>query len=149
MEHSKQYRKDGDRWAFIFPRSPKRKWQCQVIFCKRPARVQIEGKRTRIHVTCHTCATRLYRANNPAREAYRQIRDRALRRGQIFALTFDEFLREIEGTEYLARRGRGIDELHLDRIEVHRGYVVGNIQVLTTEENLRKQREVDYAEEPF
>ena len=40
--------------------------------------------------------------------------------------------------------------MHLDRVRVALGYVVGNLQVLTTAENLRKQREVDYAEvNPF
>src|SRR5687768_6632452 len=145
----KQYRQIGDRWYFVFPATPKRKGQCRVIYCKRPARVQVRwhGDRLRTvhHGVCITCQCRLYRANNPAREAYRQIRDRAHRRHQIFKLTFEEFLREIEGTEYLARRGRGIDELHLDRVKPWLGYVPENLQVITTEENLRKQREVDYA----
>lgn len=149
----KQFRQEGDRWVFIFPKDRKRRDQCQVIYCKRVARVEViqeKGKlRTSHRSVCDTCASRLFRANNPARDAYRQIKDRALRRGQIFKLTFQQFLHEIEGTEYLARRGRGIDELHLDRIKVDLGYVPGNLQVLTTAENLRKQREVDYVKGPF
>lgn len=146
----KQYRQIGDRWHHIFPANPKRKGQCKVIYCKRPARICIrKNLRIQQNAVCITCASRLYRANNPARDAYRQIKERAERRGQIFKLTFEEFLKEIEGTEYIARRGRGIDELHLDRIKVHLGYVPGNLQVLTTEQNLRKQREVDYCNQPF
>lgn len=150
----KQYRQIGDRWYHVFPQTPKREGQCKVIFCKREARVEVRsrsnGLRTCVHSVCLTCQSRLYRANHPAWDAYRQIKDRALRRNQIFKLSFEEFLREIEGTEYVQRRGRGLDELHLDRIKVHLGYVPGNLQVLTTEENLRKQREVDYAEpDPF
>jgi hypothetical protein len=149
---TKQYHHDGTRWHFIFPQTPKRKGRCRVIYCKRLARVRVRANlRVEQDSICITCASRLYRMNNPAREAYRQIRDRAERRGQIFNITFAEFLAEIEGTEYLARRGRGPDELHLDRAKVHLGYVPGNLKVITAAENLRKQREVDYPkiEEPF
>lgn len=149
----KQYRQEGNRWEFVFPKKPKRRGQCKVIHCARPARVEVrsEGNRLRtvVHQACTTCLCRRFRANNPAKEVYRQIKDRALRRNQIFRLTLEEFLREIEGTEYLTRRGTGIGELHLDRKEVSLGYVPGNLQVITTEENLRKQREVDYRHEPF
>lgn len=150
----KQYQHDGAKWNFVFPKSPKKKGQCRVIFCKRPARVQVllspTGKlRTLIHPTCDTCKSRLYRANNPAKDAYRQIKDRAKRRNQIFDITFEDFLEVIRGTEYLTRRGTGIDELHLDRKEVGKGYVRGNLEVITAAENLRKQREVDYCREPF
>jgi hypothetical protein len=149
----KQYQHNGTRWVFIFPKSSKRKGQCKVIHCKRLARVEVTRKKGKLYTShrsvCDTCACRLFRANNPAKEAYRQIKDRALRRNQIFCLTFNEFLTAIEGTEYLSRRGTGIGELHLDRKKVHLGYVPGNLQVLTTAENLRKQREVDYCTGPF
>lgn len=149
----KQYRHDGQRWHHIFPASPKRKGQCRVVYCKRPARVQARWDRQKLrtvhHAICLTCETRLKRANNPAREVYWQIKDRAKRRNQIFNLTFPEFLAEIEGTDYLTRRGTGIGELHLDRKKVQLGYVPGNLQVITTAENLRKQREVDYCAGPF
>lgn len=147
----KQYRHDGTRWRHIFPQTPKRKGQCRVIFCKRLARVQVlpyKGKlRTIHHSTCDTCACRLKRANNPAQDIYRQIKERAQRRSQIFKITFEDFCSIPRFDEYIARRGRGIDELHLDRIRIADGYVPGNLQVLTTAENLRKQREVDYC--PF
>jgi hypothetical protein len=148
----KQYRQEGERWVFVLPKKPKRVGQCKVIYCARPARVEVRCVRTGLltvnHSVCSTCQSRLYRANNPAKEVFRQIKDRAQRRNQIFELTFDEFMSEIEGTEYMTRRGTGINELHLDRIEVWRGYVKGNIRVITAEENLRKQHQVDYAE-PF
>lgn len=145
----KQYRQEGDRWVFVFPKKPKRVGQCKVIHCARPARVEVRRVRTGLqtinHPVCPTCQSRLYRANNPAREIFRQIKERAQQRHQIFELTFEEFMDEIKGTEYLTRRGTGIDELHLDRIEVWKGYVKGNLQVITHAENLRKRNEVDYA----
>lgn len=144
----KQYRFDGTRWHHIFPQTPKKKGQCKVIRCQRPARVRVwSNLRVQVCATCITCESRLYRANHPGRQAYHQIKDRAKRRGQIFKLTYEEFLEAIAGTEYLTLRGTGIGELHLDRKKVHLGYVPGNLQVITTEENLRKQREVDYC--PF
>lgn len=155
IETLKQYRHDGERYHFIFATGRKRKDQCRVIYCKRPARVEIISEKGKLRIShrsvCDTCACRLKRANNPAREAYRQIRERAARRGQIFDITFEQFCAIPRFDEYIRQRGRGIDELHLDRVRVELGYVVGNLQVLTTEENLRKQREVDYAavEQPF
>lgn len=149
----KQFRQEGGRWVFVFPKEPKRKGQCQVIYCKRQARVEVRSRNGALridqHRICNTCRCRLKRANNPARDAYRQIKERAARRGQVFSITFEQFCTIPRFDEYLARRGRGIDELHLDRKKVHLGYVPGNLQVLTTAENLRKQREVDYAEKPF
>lgn len=149
----KQYHHDGTRWHFIFPQTPKRKGQCRVIYCKRPARVEVRHEKGKFRIShrsaCHTCACRLFRANNPARDAYRIIRDRANRRGQVFNITFGQLCAIPRFDEYIAHRGRGIDELHLDRKKVELGYVPGNLQVLTTAENLRKQREVDYCAGPF
>lgn len=149
----KQFRQEGDRWVFVFSRYPKRKGQCRVRHCKRPARTRVRIAATGFRIetcrACITCESRLFRANNPAWDAYRQIRDRAKRRNQIFRLTFAQFLKEIEGTNYVARRGTGVHELHLDRVKVHLGYVPGNLKVITAAENLRKQREVDYAKGPF
>jgi len=91
----KQYRMEGTKWVFVFPKTPKRKGQCKVIFCARPGRVEVRksahGFKPIYHTVCPTCQSRLYRANNPAQEAYRQIKDRALRRKQIFELSFTEF----------------------------------------------------------
>ncbi len=151
IETLKQYRFDGQKYHHVFAKEAKRKGQCRVRNCRRPARIQVRSKhagkgfRTVNHSTCITCEVRLYRANNPAREAYRQVKERARQRKQIFDITFEQFCAIPRFDEYIARRGRGIDELHLDRVKVERGYVPGNLQVLTTEENLRKQREVDYA----
>lgn len=147
----KQYHHDGNRWCFIFPQTPKRKGQCKVIRCRRPARIRIrQNLRVEQCSVCITCQSRLYRANHVARDAYRVIKDRALRRNQIFNLTFEQFMAIPRIDEYLARRGRGRDDLHLDRVKVHLGYVPGNLEVLTCAENLRKRREVDYAEvNPF
>jgi len=153
VQKLKQYRHDGTRWHHVFTQGEKRKGQCKVRHCKRPARVEVrrykQTFRTVGHHVCITCMSRLYRANHFPRQVYHQIKDRAKRRHQIFNLTFDQFLRAIEGTEYLTRRGTGIGELHLDRVKVHLGYVPGNLQVITTAENLRKQREVDYCTGPF
>jgi len=147
----KQYQhnpKADPPWSYVFPKKPKRRGQCKVIYCQRAARVEVRpyrsGLRTVIHAVCSTCECRLFRANYPAKEVYRQIKERALRRKQIFRLTFDEFLKEIEGTEYLTRRGTGVDELHLDREKVELGYVPGNLRVITCAENLRKQHLVDH-----
>jgi hypothetical protein len=146
----KQYEHNGTRWRHILAKTEKRKGQCKVIFCKRPARVRVRANLRIEHcATCITCESRLWRANHPDRAAYREIKNRAKRRGQIFNITFEQFCATPRFEEYLTRRGTGIDELHLDRIRVAEGYVLGNLQVITTLENLRKQREVDYCTGPF
>jgi hypothetical protein len=149
----KQYQHNGTRWTFVFPKVPKRKGWCKVIWCKRLARVQVRRKAGKLcvatHSTCITCESRLWRANHPDRAVYREIKNRAKRRGQIFDITFEQFCATPHFEEYLTRRGTGIGELHLDRKIVHLGYVPGNLQVITTAENLRKQREVDYCTGPF
>ncbi len=153
IETLSQYRHDGERWHHVFTSSPKRKGLCRVIHCRREARLEVrrvQSKlRTVIHPICCTCRSRLHRANHPAQEAYRQIKERAARRKQVFDITFEQFCAIPRFQEYLERRGRGIDELHMDREKVELGYVPGNLRVITAAENLRKQREVDYCNQPF
>ncbi len=153
IETLSQYRHDGQRWHHVFTESPKRRGLCRVVHCKRVARIEVIREKGKLRVShrsvCDTCACRLKRANNPAREAYRQIKERAARRNQIFDITFEQFCAIPRFQEYLERRGRGIDELHLDREKVELGYVPGNLKVITAAENLRKQREVDYCQGPF
>lgn len=149
IETLKQYVRVGEhKWQFIFSTSKKKKGQCKVIYCRRLARVQVRREAGKLRImtnsVCTTCECRLIRANNPAREAYRQIKERARRRKQIFDISFADFCAIPRFDEYLSRRGRGLDELHLDRVKVHLGYVPGNLEVITAAENLRKQREVDH-----
>ena len=88
---------------------------------------------------CYKCILRKWRANNPVRTAYNTLRDNAKRRGKVFTLTFEYFEEFCRANNYVERRGNGSEDLTIDRIDPHRGYEPGNIQVLTRADNNRKK----------
>lgn len=87
---------------------------------------------------CWRCAKAAWRAANPARAVFCDVRDSARKRGVPFALTFAEFLAAVEGTGYLQNRGTASDALHMDRINPGEGYVTGNVRVVLARENVAK-----------
>lgn len=103
---------------------------CAVRGCRRKHRV--EGR------LCEQHNKALYRANNPLRYAYVNLRDNARRRRKAFSLSFEEFQALVLPTAYLDARGRTRYCLHLDRIDPLKGYEVGNLQIITCAENCHK-----------
>lgn len=77
------------------------------------------------------------------RYKFQTLKDHARARGIVFALPFPLFRRFALVSEYLNRTGNGNHCLTVDRINNLRGYVPGNIQPLTREENRMKQAKVD------
>jgi hypothetical protein len=90
---------------------------------------------------CHKCKTRLYRANNPIRYAFGAIKDSAKKRGIPFNIAYSDFETWCNNTGYAT--GKGVKRLtdHCDRIRDDEGYHIGNIQLLSQGDNIRKQRE--------
>jgi hypothetical protein len=85
---------------------------------------------------------RTWKENNPLRYKYNKLRDNARRRGKQFTISFDYFKNFIEENwEYMSKSGRTKRSLHIDRKEVHLGYVPGNLQILTCSENCKKRHE--------
>lgn len=78
------------------------------------------------------------RLKNPEKYAYQTLKDNAKRRGKEFTLTFEQFNEFAIKTNYIARKGRKKDCLHVDRICEKDGYTKENIQVLTNSQNVRK-----------
>ena len=76
-----------------------------------------------------------WRANNPIKAAYVQLRDNAKRRRKIFTLTLEEFTSFCMATTYLDEKGRERHCLTIDRIDWDEGYHLWNLQVLTHKEN--------------
>ena len=89
---------------------------------------------------CPTCKTRLWRKKNPMKAAYGALRDNARRRGKQFELTFEQFKQFCVKTSYMKKKGITRTCYHIDRIREEEGYTIGNIQLLTNIENLRKYR---------
>jgi hypothetical protein len=109
----------------------KPKLKCATPFCRRA-----RGKKKQ---TCDRCHARECRARNPMWAQWRRLKDKAKARGINFCLPFAYFKIFAEKSEYLARVGNEKASLTVDRINNLLGYVVGNIQPLTREENRRKQ----------
>lgn len=76
---------------------------------------------------------------------YRALKDNATRRGKEFALTFEYFEQFCKDNNYLERKQAG-EDLTIDRIEVTKGYIPGNLQVLDRAANTRKWHEEDLDE---
>lgn len=104
--------------------------KCETKYCKNKS---LKGRKV-----CGKCKNRKYRKKNPERAAYQSLKNNAKRRGKEFDLTFEEFLKFVHKTEYMLGKGRSKTSLHIDRIDEEKGYVKGNIQVLTNTENVRK-----------
>jgi len=77
------------------------------------------------------------------RAAFRALRDHAVARGIPFKLPFNEFEKFAIRSDYLNKKGNEGHCVTVDRIEVRKGYVTGNIQPLTREQNSIKKAKVD------
>jgi hypothetical protein len=95
------------------------------------------GQKSRI---CSRCLMLRWRANNPEYASFIHLKESAARRSIAFKLTFDEFRAWGHTHGYFTGKGREKDGLTVDRIDQAGAYEIGNIQVLTNEENARKER---------
>lgn len=82
---------------------------------------------------------RKYRANNPIRATYYNLKNNAKRRNKDFQLTFEEFGEF--ATKYQINYGkkRTKDTWSIDRVDPSKGYSIDNIQPLTLSENSEKR----------
>ncbi len=110
--------------------------RCKTRYCGNASAPKKGGK-------CHSCHSREQRAKNPIRAQWRRLKDKAKRRGINFCLPFWYFRIFAERCEYIDRTGNGAQSLTVDRINNLLGYVIGNIQPMTREQNVRKQIESD------
>ena len=79
-----------------------------------------------------------WRNNNPQKYSYNTLKNNAKRRDIDFKLTFEEFKQFCFECELINQRGRSKNSYHIDRIDENRGYEVGNLQMLTNIENVKK-----------
>lgn len=103
--------------------------KCKTPFCRN----RVTGKRT-----CNTCVSRTKRNKNPMRYAYDVLKMNAKRRGKDFTISFDYFKRFAILTNYVAGKGRNKLSFSVDRVDNRKGYVPGNLQMLTVSDNSRK-----------
>ena len=79
---------------------------------------------------------RLWRAKYKEKAAYANLRGSAKRRKIEFNLTFDEFVELVVDTKYISLKGRDAGDLQIDRKDSTKGYVKGNLRVITCTENV-------------
>ncbi len=103
---------------------------CAVKHCRNP---HLKHRKL-----CSKCKQRVWRVRNPGRNSYHQVKSRASRKNISFSLTYDEFMAIAEASGYLDAKGRGAEQLHIDRINARLGYSVENVRVITASENSRK-----------
>ena len=108
----------------------KKKIKCKTPYCRRKK----NGHRTH----CSTCEARRYRKAHPIKYVYDTLKRNAKRRDKIFTITLVDFTEFIAGTDYLERRGRKNENLTIDRIDNNKGYILGNLRVMTNLENKKK-----------
>lgn len=87
---------------------------------------------------CYTCVSRKWRAANPIKYAYKQLKANCKRRKKEFDLTLAEFTFFCNTTGYIDNKGKKANCATIDRINSRLGYTLNNIQILTCAENSRK-----------
>ena len=88
--------------------------------------------------TCCSCNYKQKKKSNPVRIAYTSLKQHAKERGKEFSLTMDQFSEFCAKSNYLNCKGVEKNSYHIDRIDESKGYEIGNIQLLTNTENIRK-----------
>ena len=101
------------------------------------------AKRRRVCYQHHLLAWRL---NHPIKAAYAILRDHAKRSKREFTITLDDFTKLVEPTEYITKKGNTKYDLHLDRKNPLKGYIPGNLAVITCSENSVKGATKDKAQ---
>jgi len=84
---------------------------------------------------CQKHYLQYWRARNPIKYAYNNIKNRANQRGRIFDLTINEFKEFCLKTGYISSKGITKDSMTIDRIDPSKGYTKDNIRAITKSEN--------------
>jgi len=87
---------------------------------------------------CRRHRVEKWRRDNPVRYAYTNLKDNAKRRGKEFSISFEYFVNWCASYEYIQRKGKSKSGFTVDRIDNDLGYVEGNLQCISNEENVKK-----------
>lgn len=82
---------------------------------------------------------KIWRRNNPFKYAYQTLKDNAKRREKGFSLTLDEFKGFCLETGYMVLKGINAEDATIDRIDESKGYELGNIRLLTVQDNAARR----------
>lgn len=74
------------------------------------------------------------------------LKGNAKRRGKEFSITLDYFREWCKETGYIQKKGRNKMSMTIDRIDPNKGYVKGNLQMITNRDNVVKMHnQKDYS----
>lgn len=118
------------RWRLKRKKKPSR-FTCAAVYCHNDP---YPG-----HRWCTKCKSRIWRANNPVKYHFWNLKHRAKQRGHAFMLTMEQWMDFVKRTGLIELHGRFANNLSIDRIEDGKGYTADNIQTLTVSENARKR----------
>jgi hypothetical protein len=80
-----------------------------------------------------------WRMLNPKQSAFAMLRDHAKQRGIEFRLSYDYFLGLCDAYSYFDHSAESFGEFpSIDRIDATKGYLQGNVRVVTVSQNCRK-----------
>jgi len=111
-------------------RTAKKENKCAESYC---------GKDSPGRTYCNTCRSRRMKDNNLVGYLFNVLRNHARGRNILFLLSLPHYELIVTTSDYLTKRGRGAEDLTIDRIIPELGYIDGNIQVLTNSANVKKR----------
>lgn len=103
---------------------------CAVKFCTNP---------TTQFCLCKKHELRRWRTKNPKKAAYATLRDHARGRQLAFTISFDYFCGLTDSLAYYDQEAEGRGDIPtIDRVDATKGYVEGNLRVISLSENTIK-----------
>ena len=105
---------------------------CRVKFCMNTRKRTTGG-------LCEKHSKQLWRAENPKKYAYNNLRDSARQRKIQFSISYDYFCGLADAFGYfIVESDNHGDKPSIDRRDATKGYVEGNLRVITVSENVIK-----------
>lgn len=81
---------------------------------------------------------RTWRAKNPMKYAYHNLRSNSKRRKKECTITFEDFVEFCHEYDYIQKKGIHKDSYTIDRDDETKGYVKGNMVARPNSENVKK-----------
>lgn len=134
-----------DQWVYLLKPVIRNSSRCRALFCRNTVKDR---------VFCSRCSNRKSCANDPIAYHYRRIKWKAAKRKIHFGLTRDQFKNFCEKTDYHNTVGNQLHSATIDRIDSSKGYIEGNLQILSYSDNSAKKNLDSYTphlngENPF
>jgi hypothetical protein len=98
---------------------------------------------------CDKHHARFQKEVNLAGYTYNLLKQNAKRRNKTFGLTLGQFKKFCEATGYLEMKGKKASSASIDCIDPSKGYVEGNIRVLSLSQNSSKGNRFSDESPPF